>query len=281
MCSFKKVSPITSTGSLLCTSWKQITSTEVPAVSVIANNSSCFQRLYAVLEALSGVEPGEDVLRLAHKVQALPNVSFKGIQCYNGWNQHIRKVTDRQAAIDLVVEKTRKALQILKDNAVECNYITGGGTGSYVFMDVDYSNNLDESGALVTDFSQSLYVLSTVQSVVPGNRAILNTGLKGISLDSGVPKIFGHRDLTFSNGGDEHGIVRPSGNLKVGDQVWLIPGHCDPTVNMHNWIVGVGDQVWLIPGHCDPTVNMHNWIVGVRGGIVECLWPITGRGPGV
>lgn len=222
----------------------------------------------------SGVEPGEDVLKLAQKVQALPNVNFKGLQCYNGWNQHIRKVADRKAAIDLVILKTKKAIQILKDNGIECNYITGGGTGtfeleaasgvftevqpgSYVFMDVDYSKNLDESGSPVSDFLQSLFVLSTVQSVTPGIRAILNTGLKGVSLDSGVPKVCADTDLEFFNGGDEHGIVKPSGSLKVGD------------------------QVWLIPGHCDPTVNMHNWIVGVRGGVVECLWPITGRGPGV
>ncbi|KAK3776394.1 hypothetical protein RRG08_023747 [Elysia crispata] len=201
----------------------------------------------------AGVEPGEDVVKLAKKVQALPNVNFKGIQCYNGWNQHIRTVTEKKAAVDMVVEKSKRALQILKDNAIDCKYITGGGTGSYVFMDVDYSKNLDESGQPVSDFVQSLFVLGTVQSVMPGNRAVLDAGLKAVSLDSGVPKIYGSGDLTYFNGGDEHGIIRPSGNLMVGDQVWLIPGHCDPTVNMYNWIVGVRDQ------------------------LVECLWPITGR----
>jgi len=40
----------------------------------------------------------------------------------------------------------------------------------------------------------------------------------------------------------------------------------------------LGDRVWLIPGHCDPTVNLYDWIVGVRGSRVECLWPITARG---
>lgn len=43
----------------------------------------------------------------------------------------------------------------------------------------------------------------------------------------------------------------------------------------------VGDQVWLVPGHCDPTVNMYDEIIGVRNGLVESVWPITGRGPGV
>ena len=36
----------------------------------------------------------------------------------------------------------------------------------------------------------------------------------------------------------------------------------------------LGDKVWLIPGHCDPTVNLHDWYVGVRDGRVEVLWPV-------
>jgi 3-hydroxy-D-aspartate aldolase len=40
----------------------------------------------------------------------------------------------------------------------------------------------------------------------------------------------------------------------------------------------LGDNVWLIPGHCDPTVNLHDWYVGVRGDRVEALWAIGARG---
>jgi D-serine deaminase-like pyridoxal phosphate-dependent protein len=40
--------------------------------------------------------------------------------------------------------------------------------------------------------------------------------------------------------------------------------------------------VWLIPGHCDPTVNLHDWLVGVRGGLqqgfVERLIRVDARG---
>ena len=44
--------------------------------------------------------------------------------------------------------------------------------------------------------------------------------------------------------------------------------------------LAIGDKVRLIPGHCDPTVNLHDWFVGVRNGRVEALWPVSGRGPG-
>ena len=70
------------------------------------------------------------------------------------------------------------------------------------------------------------------------------------------PQLSQHPQLEFHNGGDNHGIVTPGGDLKVGM------------------------KVWLIPGHCDPTVNLHDWIVGVRNGRVECVWPVSGRGPG-
>lgn len=220
-----------------------------------------------------GVEPGEDVPRLAKKIESLPNIRFKGIHCYNGRNQHIRSAADRKAAVDLVIVKTQLALEALKDSGIECSYVTGGGTGtfhyeassgiftevqpgSYVFMDVDYGKNLDKGDQYVSEFKQSLFVLSTVQSV-PGNRAVLDAGLKAVSLDSGVPTLKSAGDLTYYSGGDEHGVIVPAGDLKVGD------------------------QIWLIPGHCDPTVNMYEWIVGMRNGKVESIWPVGGRGPGI
>ncbi len=42
--------------------------------------------------------------------------------------------------------------------------------------------------------------------------------------------------------------------------------------------LGLGDKIRLIPGHCDPTVNLYDWYVCVRANRVEQLWPITDRG---
>ena len=67
-------------------------------------------------------------------------------------------------------------------------------------------------------------------------------------------------DLEFVNGGDEHGILR---------------GGTGP-------LPALGDTVWLVPGHCDPTVNLHDHLVAVRSGLdrgqVEAVWPIEARG---
>ena len=42
-------------------------------------------------------------------------------------------------------------------------------------------------------------------------------------------------------------------------------------------------RLFLIPGHCDPTVNLYDWYVGIRGfgtpnAHVETLWPVAARG---
>ena len=42
--------------------------------------------------------------------------------------------------------------------------------------------------------------------------------------------------------------------------------------------IALGDRVWLIRGHCNPMVNLYDWIVGMRGERVECVWPMAARG---
>ena len=61
------------------------------------------------------------------------------------------------------------------------------------------------------------------------------------AIDSGLPRVLALEptgELDYPNGGDEHGILQPAGgNQRVpalGETVWLIPGHCDPTVNLHD-----------------------------------------------
>lgn len=222
-----------------------------------------------------GVEPGDPVVNLAKTIVSLPGINFKGLLCYHGINQHTRSAEDRKKTVEQVAEKVRTTVEALKAAGIECNYVTGGGTGSfkyeaaskvftevepgsYLMMDADYGKNLAEDGNFSTDFQQSLYILCTVQSLsATPERAVVDAGMKALSLDSGPPLVSHYPNLVYHGGSDEHGVVAPAGDLKIGD------------------------LVWLTPGHCDPTVNMHNWIVGMRDGRVECVWPISGRGPGV
>jgi D-serine deaminase-like pyridoxal phosphate-dependent protein len=96
------------------------------------------------------------------------------------------------------------------------------------------------------------------------SHAVVDAGHKSHAIDSGLPRVWAPGDTSapeFTNGGDEHGILLPQ------------PGAALPAL---------GDTVWLVPGHCDPTVNLHSHLVGVRGGLgsgrVACIWPVDARG---
>lgn len=117
---------------------------------------------------------------------------------------------------------------------------------------------------------QSLFVQTTVMSVNPNRKtAVIDAGLKASSFDSGPPLIVGPLGQFFDvqNGGDEHGVLVPKSPGGASDhEISELPK--------------VGDVLWLIPGHCDPTVNLHDFLVGVRKGRVEEVWEVSGRGPG-
>ncbi|MBC7940114.1 MAG: DSD1 family PLP-dependent enzyme, partial [Chitinophagaceae bacterium] len=131
--------------------------------------------------------------------------------------------------------------------------------GSYVFMDGDYGRN--EPGAAL-HFEHSLFVASSVMSVGGGERVILDAGLKSLAVDSGLPVVWQGGQpssaLRYVAANDEHGIVQ----LQEGTSARP----------------ALGSQLLLVPGHCDPTLNLHDELVAIREGVVEGLWPIAARG---
>ena len=73
------------------------------------------------------------------------------------------------------------------------------------------------------------------------------------------------------------------GTVKTPGLRWTNPFYSKHHVSLriHNFESGklkVNDKLRLVPGHCDPTCNVHDWYVGVRNGKVEQVWPITARG---
>ncbi|MCC7485498.1 MAG: DSD1 family PLP-dependent enzyme [Burkholderiales bacterium] len=219
-----------------------------------------------------GVEPGEPAVELARAVAACRNLRFAGLQAYQGSAQHLRKVEERRAAIDGAVAAVRASVGGLRKAGIPCGKVTGAGTGtyafeaasgiydelqagSYIFMDVDYGKNeWTESG--IPRFEHSLFVWATVMSRPNAERAVLDAGLKASSVDSGMPRVADDPAVEFVRISDEHGVLKLNG----------AKGYA------------LGDKVKLIPGHCDPTVNLHDNYVCVRGGRVEAIWPITARG---
>jgi 3-hydroxy-D-aspartate aldolase len=221
-----------------------------------------------------GVEPGEPALALAKEIAASPGLRFGGLQAYYGAAQHIREYTKRKEAIEAAGEKIRRSVDLLRQHGLSCEVVSGAGTGtyefeassgiwnelqagSYIFMDADYLKNLKPDGTPGSEFEQSLFVYATVMSRPAKDRAVLDAGLKALSVDAGMPWVAGMQDVEYIRAADEHG------RLTLHD-----PGRALP----------LGSKVRLIPGHCDPTVNLYDWYVCYRNDRVEALWPITARG---
>jgi len=218
-----------------------------------------------------GVEPGAAALKLAQAVTATAHLRFAGIHAYQGAAQHMRTVTDRRAAIALAVRKARATRTLLEESGIAVEIVTGAGTGtfpfeaasnvyneiqpgSYIFMDADYNAN-DWSD--LPKFEQSLYVLTTVMSTPAPDRVVVDAGLKASSVDSGMPQVARWEGVEYVKASDEHGVLK----VAAGAQAPRL-----------------GDRLRLVPGHCDPTVNLYDWIVCMRGERVEAVWPITARG---
>jgi 3-hydroxy-D-aspartate aldolase len=222
-----------------------------------------------------GVEPGAPALALIEDIARAPGLRFRGLQAYYGGAQHIADYGERRAAAASAVAKARATRDLLARHGHDCADIDGAGTGtyefegasgvynelqvgSYVFMDAHYARNRDADGRPVSDFEHSLFVYATVMSKPARDRAALDAGKKALAMDSGMPIFADLRDIEYTAASDEHG------NLKLGET---------------NRPLAIGDKIRLIPGHCDPTVNLYDWYVGYRGDHVETLWPIA-RGPG-
>ena len=221
-----------------------------------------------------GVTTSAAVVEIARLIDAAEGLKFSGIQAYQGAMQHMDSYDDRKAKLDVAIAQVREAVDALKAEGLECDIVGGGGTGSYyfegnsgvynelqcgsyAFMDADYGRILDKAGNRIDqgEWENALFLLTTVMSHAKADKAIVDAGLKAQSVDSGLPTIYGRDDVEYLKCSDEHGVVG------------------DPDA-----VLSVNDKLYLVPGHCDPTCNVHDWYVGVRDGKVETLWPISARG---
>jgi len=219
-----------------------------------------------------GVAPGEPARALAAQVASSSHLHFKGIHAYQGAAQHVRSSEERRSLIARAVEMVSDTIALLRADGLECEIVTGAGTGtypleaasnvyneiqpgSYVFMDADYGRN--EWALPLPRFEHALFVLTTVMSRPAPERAVVDAGLKASSIDSGMPVVWERQGLQVVRIADEHGVIE------------VAAGTAPPAL---------GEKLLLVPGHCDPTVNLYDWFVCVRDGRVEALWPITARG---
>jgi 3-hydroxy-D-aspartate aldolase len=222
----------------------------------------------------TGIEPGAPAVELARLIDSLPNVTFAGLQSYDGQAAHTTPFDARQARTTSSMTQAVQTGELIEENGIACPMVTGGSTGTYrvdslidgvtelqpgsfVFMDMEYRRIGGPQGPDYSDFKQALTVASTVVSR-PKDFAVVDAGYKAFSTDRPfTPEPVGLDGVTYGWAGDEHGRL----SFSDGAQDLV-----------------VGDRVEFIPPHCDPTVNLYDCIYALRGDRIENIWPIEARG---
>ena len=221
-----------------------------------------------------GVVTSEAVVEIAEAINRAKSLKFAGVQAYQGAMQHMDLYSEREQKVAVSIAMVTDAVDSLRAVGLECDIVGGGGTGSYyfegssgvynelqcgsyAFMDADYGRILDKDGQRIDqgEWENALFILTSIMSHAKPQKAICDAGLKAQSIDSGLPVIFGRDDVKYVKCSDEHGVIED------------LEG-----------VLSVNDKLHLVPGHCDPTCNVHDWYVGVRDGVVESVWPISARG---
>lgn len=226
-----------------------------------------------------GVEPGAPAVALAREIREHPALRFAGLQAYHGRAQHVRSAKERREIIAVAVQDVIHTRRLIEAEGLPVELVTGAGTGtmvceaasgvygelqagSFLFMDADYAAN--ERDPAQPQFEHALFVKTQVIST-HADHAVCDAGHKSHAIDSGLPKVLtagADSELDYLNGGDEHGILKPArGGTRIpalGRALWLIPGHCDPTVNLHDHMIGVTG--------------------GLQGGVVERVIRVDARG---
>jgi D-serine deaminase-like pyridoxal phosphate-dependent protein len=220
-----------------------------------------------------GVRSADDALALARDIAAAPALRLRGLQAYHGSAQHLRAPGERAVSIAAAARRAAQVRDALEAAGFACAEISGGGTGtfayevasgvyteiqpgSYALMDLDYRAN--QADPALPAMRQAIGVMMSVMSV-HRTHAVLDGGLKAVSVDSGAPapRLPGWRVRGVS---DEHTVIEP-----VDASVAAPP-------------LALGSRIVLDPGHCDPTVNLHDHVVAFRGDRVEAVWQVLARG---
>ena len=188
---------------------------------------------------------------------------------------HIQGFEARKAKYSHLLEKGVQTKKLLADNGFDVEIFSGGGTGtydiepelnvlteiqagSYAFMDVEYRDIGGQADKQrFTDFEPALFVLSTAISQPQSRFITMDAGIKSLATDPSYVEFRDIEGVKFHFGGDEHGIVQ---------------------LNNPSQTLQAGDRAFLIPPHCDPTINLYDYYYPHRDGVITEIWPVSARG---
>ncbi|HEY4026268.1 MAG TPA: DSD1 family PLP-dependent enzyme [Candidatus Dormibacteraeota bacterium] len=200
----------------------------------------------------TGVEPGAPAVEVAAAVAEARGLRLAGLQAYEGHCQLVFDPEEQRRRAFESYERLATTRQLIEATGLRLPWVTTAGTGSYrLAMEHGTATEVQPGSYVVMDgqyarvqprFENALFVLSSVVSTNRGGHAIVDAGFKSLSTDMGAPLVKDQTESTYQFAGDEHGRVSGLGVRREGDRVWLVPSHCDTTINLHDRYVLIRDD---------------------------------------
>ncbi len=216
----------------------------------------------------AGVEPGSAVVALADRIAAEPGLDFVGL---TGWESQAVTIADpvlKERIVAEAIGQLTASANACRQAGHDVQIVSCGGTGTFpycarqpgvtevqvgggVFSDIHYRDHYH------VDMPFAITVLTTVISRPTPTRLVLDAGKKAMSCDAAMPLPVG---------------------LERVHRLRLSAEHTTIELAKPSPVPRIGDRLEFIVGYTDTTVHLHEEMVGIRGGKIEVVWPVTGRG---
>jgi 3-hydroxy-D-aspartate aldolase len=209
----------------------------------------------------TGTEPGQPALELVQTIVKTRGLRFAGLQAYEGHCQHIFDYEKQRTAAFTAYERIAATKSLIEESGIEVGTVTTAGTGTYRFaIEHGIATEVQPGSYTVMDcvysrverthFENALWIVCSVVSTNRSEGPVVDAGWKTVSIDGGMPFVKDQPDARYTIAGDEHGKISglPS-PTHPGDHIWLIPSHCDTTINLYDQYVLIRDD-----GHVEGTL---------------------------
>jgi len=214
-----------------------------------------------------GVGTEEEALALAKTILDLKGVRLRGLMGYEGHTVLIPDYERRKSECRKALVRLVRVRDFLEKNGVPIEIVSAGGTGTYTIAGRYPGITEVQAGSYATmdtqyrkigiDFEIALSLMTTIISHPTEEKYILDTGLKSLTNDMGMPELIEAPGAVIDAMHEEHVRIlwkNPTKNLKIGDKLEFYPSHGCTTINLH-------DLCYVI-----------------RNDVVEAIWHMEARG---
>ncbi len=157
--------------------------------------------------------------------------------------------------------------------------------GSYALMDAEYGA-CEAPNEARWPFEPALFMAASVVSARHRTHVTVDAGVKALSMDGPAARVVAGAIMgsVWSSMGDEHGAIFRPDAVKILRSVSRDPLALQAAIDSADAELAampsapqLGDTVWLQPGHCDPTINLHDafWVLDRDRSWHR--WPIDAR----